>query len=438
MKTEISVIIPAVSPLDTCTVIQSFLESSVHDQLFVQFVYLHNPQKVVHGDRSTQTQFETHEILYVASDRYFGSCEENIFRVQDFIELLKPFNVVVGEHDIVDWELLVKALEHRATHDLDAMSWNILSKQLKADGSYSTLPHFGAVDDTGAANKLVRMLLGGQTLDSSIAYPALLSLYGTMYWTAYVGNHLFSRDCLARLLQYPFTEHLCVQVYKQAQFFSEHNVRYGYFDSPVIQRVGDEFIKQQQPDHSWGWIENHRTVFGNSPSFQIAHVMHLYQIEGDALFNVIATCLGLSVVPAADGEQSHGRFAMLLEMLSWSADVVRHKLSSRSHYFPELAGKGTLQDLRYVKLLFTRLLTHMARYPEIYQPLEKDFKPPMVEAMNYLTNYLHSLNAGEELLVMTFERLAAARSSLNSELLVAVNQAAFNDYLSRQTRLAGA
>ena len=77
------------------------------------------------------------EDLELGKERYFGSCEENIFRVQDFISLLMPFCVIVGQDDIVDWELLVKALEFRAHHRLEVMSWNLIAKQKKEDGSYS-------------------------------------------------------------------------------------------------------------------------------------------------------------------------------------------------------------------------------------------------------------------------------------------------------------
>ena len=434
-KPEITIVIPSIGPLEEVAVYQSFLKSNIKDRLFVQFVYLSNGKKPSDIEKSEIRPFKTHEVLYVAHDRYFATCEENIFRIQDFMGLLKPLIFIIGEDDILDWTAFENALAFYHKNDLEVMAWNITSSQKRKDGTYSTLPIIIPIEDDGAANTYVKLLLMGEALDASIAHAALISVYGMHYWTAYIGNHLYSKAALTNWLQYKYTEFLCSQVYKQAQFFSSHPVRYGFFNQPVIQRLGTEFLKTREGTLSWGWIEDHRTVHGNSPVFGIVHVAYMCNIADEALFNVMMTTLGVSYLEAENEEQRYGRYAMLTDAALWSMEVMRQKLFSKSHYFPEATGSGSLQDVRYCYLIFDRLLKAMDKYPAIYQAMTPELRQHLVTCVLNLKQYLHSLTPSHNLLRLAHDSLSHFQVALNGTVLAAINHAAFDHYLKEKTAI---
>ena len=122
---EITIVIPSIKALSESAIINSYMASPVRERVKVQFVYLQNLKHPTGNEQSTIEQFPTHELITVANPWFFTTADENIFRIQDFLPLLKPFIFVVGEHDAIDWPQLLEALVFREKNQLDVLGWNL-------------------------------------------------------------------------------------------------------------------------------------------------------------------------------------------------------------------------------------------------------------------------------------------------------------------------
>jgi hypothetical protein len=428
-KVEVTIVIPAVMDIEHCSIISSYLNSNVIDQVFVQFVYLSNKKEVEKTLNSNIKTFDDHEIIHVMNDRYFGSCEENIYRVQDFAGLFKPLVFLVGEHDNIEWDLLTEALDYFKSHHLDAMGWNILSQQLLADNSYSSEPAVIPLTDDTLANNYVNMLFGGQSLPFSVGYAAIISTYGPIDWAAYLGNHLFKIEVFYKLLQYRFSESIYSLVYKQAVLFNTHKANYGFFEKSVIHRISNEFLKIKTSTHSFGWLEEHRRVNGNSNVFWISNLSHLTQVEDTALFNSISYSFCVGNVPNELGEITYMRSSMLKNILQWSINVIAYKLEGKSYYFPQAVGSGSLQDVRYIHLYLTKFLSIMYSSPSFQNVLPSDLLQRLSDAKLYLSQYLDNIYSSDVLLKHAYERILTALPLLTDETLASLNNLSFRELI---------
>lgn len=431
-KLEISILIPAVKPLEDCPLIMAFLNSGLSESIYPQFVYLYNPKQATNAPSEIQTD-ELFEVIHVTTDRYFSSCEENIYRVQDFADLLKSDVFIIGEHDQVDWEALGEALVMKHTQGLEIVAWNVLYNQLKSDGSYSSLLGVDAVPEGGAAQVYLQHLQAGLPLESDIGLATLISLFGPLDWGGFIGNHLWSKDAFIRSMRYKFAEHIYSYAFKQLLFCSRHRVRYGFLNRPVILKMNDEHLRKRQgnPIKHW-WFEEHRTIHGNSKAFWMAAVMHLLQIEDDSLFHLIVNSLVLAQMAGIDEEQIQQRYALLSLIFSWSTEAMAYKLTGKSFYFPEVTN-GSLQDSFYVHRFFTRLQGAFETHPEIYDALSGEFKALLQQAQALLGDYLRDTHATDAQLAAALSAYSAAQAALTVPAIVHMNDAAFTQYV-RQRR----
>lgn len=435
-KPALSVVMPSVNPLEKSVVYQSFLESGVAERLAVQFVYLRNFKKVPEGQNESRIEDRgSHEVIHIASDRYFGSCEENLFRVQDVLGLLKPHLFCVGEHDWVDWKAVEGALAFATEKQLEALSWNITSRQMKTEDSYTEQVTVIPLAENIHSNRYVQAMIGGEVFDSTIAFPALVSFYGPVDWMAYIGNHLFTHALFTRLMQYRFSEHIYSLVYKMASYLCRYPVRYGFYNTPVVYRISDEFMKMGSSVHAMGWLGEHRLVHGNCATPWLPILLHLYELEDEALFNVMVNGLCLACEATPTGEQKYGRNAMLAHTLWWGQHTLTHKLTGRSYYLPEATGRGGMQDIRYLKLFYGKLQAMMSKYPAVYQAFGAPLREALAQCVIYLDHYLATLNAGDDLLAAALERLAFLQANLTPETVMAINQMSFAHY-TMQSRAA--
>ena len=83
-RIELSILVPTTEDHRNSQIVRDYLESPQRKQLGVQFVFLLNDRKTIGQHRSEIVSQGDHEIVVVANDRYFGACEDNLYRVQDF------------------------------------------------------------------------------------------------------------------------------------------------------------------------------------------------------------------------------------------------------------------------------------------------------------------------------------------------------------------
>ena len=432
-KHEITIVVPSLTPFEGVTVYKTFLESAIREHIYVQFVYLRNGFENTSQEKATIEKFDTHEVLYVTHDRLFHTAEENLYRVQDFIDLLKPRLFFIGNDDELDWDLFKAALDTYDQNQLDALGLQIMFKQFNEDNGYATLPLMAAINTEGPALDCVKRLMAGEVLDSATAYGAIQSVCGPVWWPTYIGSHIYSREVFSRILQYRFAEPICSHLFMQIEFFSRHQLRYGFFNQPVINRLGHEFMNQRKNTSPEGGVKNHRTVFGHTKIQNVVYLSGMTQLEEDTAFNLIATALGTAIRPAEGYGMVYGCCPVLIESISWSRDVIREGISGKSHYFPNDARSGSLQDLRYVYLFLNRLQRCIENYPAIYQPLTEDTRKGIMKAEALLKYYLNSFDAKIDLLQLAHHYLIEAQENIPINRLADMNRAAFDAYLEEKT-----
>lgn len=435
-KHEITIIIPSVKPLGDSDIIPSYIRSGIAERVYIQFVYLRNWRKP-DGDMNSRIEpHGTHEIMHVMNDRFFSTCEENMYRTQDFVEMFKPFVFLVGEHDAMDWAALETALDYRERLSLDVMGWNIFYKQKKADGGYTT--NFGVVEIEDVSNHpalpYVKKMFEGNALDSALAYPAMISVYGPLDWSSYIGNHLYSRAAYARMLQYTFREAMYSHVYKQARLLTEYSMRYGFCNVPVVHRIADEFIDKTNGKEVW-WNPEARTAMGNTANIWIECLLHLHEIEDDLLYDVLLNSICMTQIPDANGDIALGRFSTLNHGFNWIKDVVVRRLMKQSYYFPNERCNGSLQDILTAKLFFAKLLRAIEARPGVYHYVSTETRQMMTECLFLLSQFFAELEPDDNYI----KRLGGAMVRTLGQfkephVLLQLNQASFQNYCIAKAR----
>ena len=429
-RIELSILVPTTEDHRNSRILRDYLQSQQRKNLGVQFVFLLNDRKAIGQHRSEVVSQGDHEIVVVANDRYFGACEDNLYRVQDFGGLLKPIVFSVGGHDSIDWEALQEAVEHFVRHRLGALAWNLMSEQKLPDGRYAGLAALTELSDDLAANNVVRGLTAGEIMPSNLGNAAMTSTYGPIDWQAYLGCHLLAREVFLGLLQYHFGEAVYSLVYKQATYFHHHPVPYAYWSKPIIHRRSDDFNRIQQGNYSSGWLADHRTTAGASPIFWIANMRYMTEMRSDVLFNLFASSLTLTHVPAEGGGSAYTRMATLGNLVLWSAEVVRDALARRSHYFPDLKIGASLRDLRCVADFWQDFLLRSQRSAQVYSALPREFLDRIADAAGLLRASLASAHAPSRTLDLALNMLGAAASRLTPPGNVAFNQEGFHALLA--------
>ncbi len=425
-KFRVTIIIPSTGSISSSLILQSFLTSEPHS-IYVQFVFLLNKKNCTKIIENKIEQFGSHQIISVANDRYFGSCEENLYRSGDFSNLFCERVFCVGEHDYIDWAELELALENFDARALGVMGWNIKSQQNKTDGGFTELSAITPLNIDSSANEFCQVLLRKGVLNSAIAFPALISLYGPIDWAAYLGNHLFRKDIFQKVLQYKFSEHVYSLVYKQLKFFSSNQIRYGFYTESVIRRISDDFLKINTGNHSHGWLTEHRAVHGLSHIFWISNLQYLNELKSNELFNLVSNSTALSHQPGANETIDYGHSFTLPNFLSWADRAIKYKLKGDSHYFARDSKSSSMSDI-YTVCEYLKILLSEARRTTIYNGLGEQVFSHLRSAALTLEQYLGASVSSDFLLENCIRHLEKAIELLNRESLTLVNEKSFIQY----------
>ena len=423
----LTLVIPTVGDPAQSTVLASWFKG-VTFPCFVQFVFLLNPMKQPSGFSSRREMHDTCEVIHVSSDRYFGSCEENISRVADFLDILGEYFLIVGEHDNVNWQELACALEAFESMRLDALAININCCQRNHSGGFDSLSALLMPEGDSRLLRVVRSLFDGEPMGSAIAFPALISCFGPIDWAAYIGSHVYRKEVLRRILMYKTTESVYSLVCKQLQFFCESDVSYGLFSGMPLDRISNDFLKIRERSHRFGWLENHRTVRGLSPCFWIANLEYINQLGDTTLALLVIYSRCLSIVPLANEGQAYRSHFFLPALLSWCLQVLRHKIHGRSHSFPSDAISGDLGDL-YSIATFLKRMTHAIQSDCTLCTLHGHaFLALISSASVELHTFLIRPSAPVHHLVTTYGSIEAACGSLKPDQLGILNDYALSRF----------
>ncbi len=431
MTQKFSILIPTVNPEGGARLIQSFLEHGPNAKLHPQFVILVNP-KTPSPAGFEHKQFLEYEFLRVFSDRHFGSCEENIYRTQDFSSFFYDWIFCIGEHDIVDWALLERAILFSEENSLDVCGWNILHMQEKVGGGYSTALSVGPTQSSRFGTNEVELLFSGIVLPARIAFPAILSAYGPIDWAAYIGSHLFKKSTFESVLRYRYSEYIYSFVFKQLRHFcSDSRVRYGFFSDPVLRRVAGEYLQlsRERERGKMSWLEEHRIVSGGSPFFWIALLEYINRIEDDNLFNLVTNSICYSHSPDQNGNISIRLTPFLSCLLAWASSSVAFRLKGSSYYLGGACRASALYELEFVQSFLVRL-RHCIETSEAYANVEPELRWALDSAIFNIRTYLVGGFRSDALLISSHSRLKETLLNLKPESQLAWNDKSFRLYLN--------
>ncbi len=430
-KHEITIIIPLVGNISDSKILPSFLESALRNKIYVQFVFLLNSKKAkIKQQKSKYNKYNDYEVLIVPNDRYFGTCEENIYRSQDFSDIFKPLVFCIGEHDFIEWSNLLGAIDFFLKNNLDALAWNIVGDQLCSDGTYYSLHGITDLNSNLLANKYMRMMLSGEVLSSRIGSTAILSLYGPIDWFAYLGCHLFSKEVFSGILQYNLAEESVYSlVYKQLIYFQEQEIRYSFYNTSVIHRVSNEFLNIKLGKYSRGWLEDHRTSKGASPVFWIANIKYLSHLSDQnffKLFDIILFSFTLKQISTEDERACYKQVSMLENIFKWIRMSIQNKLSGRSHYFPEFCGSSSLIDIRYIKEFLDALIEGITMRQKVYYFLPKSLSQIIIDLSGLIDLFLKKPSISSDFLGIAKNKIDECMYLIQYDFIAELNNNAFS------------
>jgi hypothetical protein len=430
---DISIVVLTTGDLERAhRVVDAFAASGIENQLKAQFVYLLNRKDLSFPLDQTATGTRAGvETVYIGNDRYFGSCEENLFRLRDVVDILKPLVLIIGETDEINWPNLAEAARLSSDEHLDAVLLNIQNIQNKRSGGTANMFVAQQLNEDSLQNTFCRSLMNGRTLSTSVAYPAVASMYGPIDWLAFIGNHLYSRTTLRGILKYRFTEHVYSFVYMQALYFAEHSGRYRMFMPETVNRISNDFVSENsQKMPALGWLREHRTVNGQSETLWIANVFHLLQIEDDHLFALLAMSLNLAHTPSGNDDGiTFVRNSMVRQIMHWINAVLYEKFNGTSFYLKG-QGRGRLDDeIWAIHRFLKRLVTSAPAYEGSFCPA---FVEKIDEATIFTSLYFKDVEQSAEVLREASAAVSAALSVLTDEVLRHFQTRSFRHYANRQ------
>lgn len=437
-KPLLSIIIPCVNDPAESTIIKNFDYSARNFPFDLQFVCLVNKvgfKDIKLKSSGTVESYNNVRAIVLSTDRYYGSCEENIYRVQDVGALLGDLVFIIGEHDAIDWNLLSESIDFFMNCQLDVMGWNILSEQKKLDESYiglKAITHLGRNDSL--ANQLVSGLFTGQAQKSRFGSAAMLSIYGPIDWYAFIGAHLFRVKAFLHTLQYSFPEFIYSFVYKQLISFQEGEFRYGYYGNCAIHRRSDDFKKIREGVYTSGWLSEHRSVRGLSSAFSVANLAYLYCLRDNPIFGLVSGSLTLAHVPNENEEIGYVQNSFLRLAISWSISVLRLFVSGKSHYLPTESVSANLVDLRYVYGYWRVFLKAYQENQSGFDVLPGQFSRNIRYAVHYIDEQLGSVSAKPEAINRVIKLFSDASAMLDPDLLYRLNEDTFAAYTLNSKR----
>ena len=424
---NVTIVIPTTNISVANRILNSYLESGISNQIYAQFVYLIN-SKVITNNSTKRESFDSYELFYINADRYFGSCEENIYRAQDFSSCFKEYIFCIGDGDFINWESLLNALNFICKNNLDACAWNILHRQVHDEFGFTEQNSIDLMEINSNSNQFVKLLFDGEILPASIGFPALLSTFGPVDWAAYLGNHLFKKNVFESVISYRFNENVYSFVFKQVQYFSDNpSAKYGFFKESVISRVADEYVKLKLNSNKdkITWLEEHRLVIGGSAVFWIALIDYLNLINDDHLFDIIVNSYMYSHVPSSNYEISVNYHPTLLAILFWCQASLDYKINGGSYYLGPSVNLSSLYEIRYISCFLKKFKVSFERLSA-----ENGSIIALVNKSQFcLSLYLASNHESDTFLIQARDAIANIINLCDQSLVINLHLNSFNTYL---------
>lgn len=427
---NVTILIPTTNIEIASKIVNSFLKSEFTNSIFIQFVFLVNP-KTPCSFNSKWDKYDSHELITVYSDRYFGSCEENIYRSQDFSSCFKEYIFCIGDGDEINWGLLINVLDFVFINRLDACAWNIMHRQAHKDLEFTEENSISLMEINSSANNFVKLLFNGEVLPAGVGFPSLLSTYGPVDWAAYLGNHIFKRNVFESILRSRSHEFVYSFVFRQLKYFTDNpSSRYGFISQPVITRIADEFVKLQSNSNEKkiSWLEDHRMVEGGTPIFWVAILDYLNSIDDENIFDFVINSFMYSHAPNEKYEIHINYHSSLVQLLCWCSASLHYKLSGFSYYLGQDVKIGSTFEIVYVcgflKKLKDSIIRLLAGNESIIILINR--------AIICLELYLKDGQNLEILLIEAKDSIGKLINQLSQDIIIDLHLKSFNNYLERE------
>ena len=298
-------------------------------------------------------EFDTLDIIEIKNKRYFSSCEENLYRVEDVLGDVGDYIFFVGCHDQINWELIDRTVKSCVELGADVAGWNILNSQQTENGDWSSLSAFDKTSFGLSAEFELQNAMEGELCDSRVIIPCLLAVYGPIDWFAYLGNHLFSKKCFYNILSHSFTEYVYSLVFKIIRELSKNPYNYLLVSDCVIERKSSEYLEKKGGGR---WLTEHRLDRGTSSNFHLALLYHVNSLD-QSLFDLTMSSLCYSHQNESTSEVKPGVkvYSLLCVMVDQIMTFVERDYSTSSYYCPGSNKAIYVRDLRQCREFFARL-----------------------------------------------------------------------------------
>lgn len=424
-----TILIPTTNIDVANNIVDSFLNAKNLDPVYIQFVFLINSKNEFSINQSWN-KFDSYELVIIGADRYFGSCEENIYRSQDFSTCFKDYVFCIGDGDEINWDSLSEALDYAYINNLDACAWNINHKQIDKEFGFSEERSIGPLEINSNANNFVKLLFNNEILPASIGFPALLSVFGPVDWAAYLGNHLFRKQAFQRILSYRTNEYVYSFVFKQLRYFTENtDARYGFIFKPVITRVAAEFdsLRENNGVKKISWLEDHRMVTGGSPVFWVAILNYLNSIHNNYIFDLVINSFMYSHSPDDNYKIYINYHSSLIQLLNWCKSSLLFKTNGHSYYLGKEVAFSSIYELSYIHDFLKNLKESFRRLNIKKEHSDMLLNQSIVSLNCYLNGYQDSYN----LLTEAVNSINNLISIMTQDFVIQLHLKSFDLYIDK-------
>ena len=332
----ISIVVPSTEGADAQRLINNFYANEKKLEFPVQFVVLLNTKKKYSAIEEFNRR--SAEVLVVENDRFFSSCEENMFRIENVFRLLGEFIFFVGAHDQINWVGVNSVVKNCMAQAVDVCGWNITNLYEKCGSELLGAPEISM--GLKAESHLIN-LRNNVVIDSRIAVASLVSVYGPIDWFAYLGNHIFRKHALRNILSHSFDEYVWSFAFKIIIELTQKQYRYAFESKPVITRLADISAAN--------WIPSHRHERGCSPKFFLALLYYINRLDG-GLFHLIVCSQQL-----AQKGPKHVQLSFFINLIAHLSTFIRG-YENQTAFGTTVKSAETLRDFRQCKIFIAKLI----------------------------------------------------------------------------------
>ncbi|MBV2352098.1 hypothetical protein KUL97_10325 [Synechococcus sp. HK05] len=348
--------------------------------LRIQIVGLINLQRGDRAGKRIELEIEgKHQLVKAYSTNFAPTCEDNLARLLDFIGILGNHIIIIGDHDIIQWDYIPSLLQvfDQADPKPAAIGIGVLLQEEKPDGSYiriHTLPGLKSVESNSLLERTLQRLGSGQSFPLSAGYPALVAQYGPMDWAAFIGNHIFTRNHLSRILSFRFTSALYRHVYQQLSASYASTASYAVFALPVVIRRSRQFFysdndTDKENVHNYRF-EQYQGGIGRSAEFQLAHLDSLIRVP-EPLSRLVLCSRAVGITRSEDGILLYKQAPFWQKSLAWCVKGLQLSAGGESFHLKEATTACfAQQDIRiimdylsFASELYDKVLVEMGLIP---------------------------------------------------------------------------